>query len=107
MKKTIVINIRDTPDFNPFKNPQDLYIGRANKIYGYPHSDWASPFFIGEDGSRAQVINQYEEYIRSIPGLMARIPELEGKRLGCWCKPLLCHGDILVKLLKEYKKGIS
>ena len=27
--------------------------------------------------------------------------ELEGKELGCWCKPSPCHGDILIKLLKE------
>jgi hypothetical protein len=22
--------------------------------------------------------------------------ELDGKRLGCFCKPKLCHGDIIV-----------
>ena len=27
--------------------------------------------------------------------------ELEGKELGCWCKPSPCHGDILIKLFKE------
>jgi len=26
---------------------------------------------------------------------------LEGEILGCWCKPLACHGDNLVKLIKE------
>jgi len=29
------------------------------------------------------------------------LPELIGKRLGCYCKPLLCHGDVLAKLLQE------
>jgi len=26
--------------------------------------------------------------------------EFKGKRLGCWCKPLACHGDIWVELLE-------
>jgi hypothetical protein len=24
-----------------------------------------------------------------------RMPELKGKILVCWCKPLPCHGDVL------------
>jgi predicted RNA methylase len=32
---------------------------------------------------------------------MAALPELVGKRLGCHCKPLPCHGDVLIKLLEE------
>ena len=32
--------------------------------------------------------------------------ELEGKELGCWCKPYLCHGDILIKLFKE-RQGMN
>jgi hypothetical protein len=26
---------------------------------------------------------------------------LKGKRLGCFCKPLACHGDVI----KEYIEG--
>ena len=33
---------------------------------------------------------------------MDAIPELNGKVLGCWCKPSACHGDILIKLFKEH-----
>ena len=32
--------------------------------------------------------------------------ELEGKEIGCWCKPGPCHGDILIKLFKE-RKGMN
>ena len=32
---------------------------------------------------------------------MESLIELEGKVLGCWCHPEPCHGDILVKLLRE------
>jgi len=31
------------------------------------------------------------------------LPELKGKRLGCWCAPLPCHGDILRELCELYR----
>jgi hypothetical protein len=34
---------------------------------------------------------------------MAAIPELVDKVLGCWCYPEPCHGDVLLKLVKEYQ----
>lgn len=27
--------------------------------------------------------------------------ELRGKILGCWCKPLDCHGDVLILVADE------
>jgi hypothetical protein len=32
---------------------------------------------------------------------MNDLHELNGKELGCWCKPDKCHGDILIKLYNE------
>ena len=32
---------------------------------------------------------------------MNDLHELKDKVLGCWCKPLSCHGDILVELIKK------
>jgi hypothetical protein len=41
----------------------------------------------------------YTEYIKNKPELLKLIPvELKGKSLGCWCKPLPCHGDVLAEL---------
>ena len=71
----------------------DIYIGRPSK--------WGNPFNIGPDGSREEVIAKYEQYIRGNRFLMSRLKELEGKVLGCWCSPLPCHGDVLIKLVKE------
>lgn len=70
-----------------FKDPHDVYIGRGSK--------WGNPFIIGKDGSRAQVIDKYQEYLLDSPKLMAALPELINKRLGCFCAPLACHGDVL------------
>ncbi len=77
------------------KEPYDILISRPSK--------WGNPFVIGKDGTRKEVIEKFENWIRNQPELMNDIIELDGKVLGCWCKPQLCHGDILVKLLDEYK----
>lgn len=61
-------------------------------------TQWGNPFRIGEDGNRTEVIARYAKWIQAKPELLADLPLLRGKRLGCWCKPLPCHGDILAKL---------
>lgn len=84
------------------KEPYDVYIGRPS-LWGNPfthHSDKETKAeFVVE--SRREAIKLYEEYIRSKPELMAKIMELKGKTLGCWCKPKSCHGDIIVKIINE------
>lgn len=78
------------------KELYDVYIGRPSK--------WGNPFKIGVDGTRREVIEKYEQYILNSPHLLNSLHELEGKVLGCWCKPNPCHGDVLVKLVN--RKGI-
>ena len=73
----------------------DIYIGRAGKG---KDGFWGNPYIIGKDGTRKEVIAKYEIYIKSKPEMMARLGELKGKRLGCFCKPLDCHGDVLARL---------
>ena len=72
----------------------DVYIGRGGP--------WGNPFTIGADGSRAEVIAMYREWITSddrvAVALRANIHRLRGKVLGCWCAPLPCHGDVLAEL---------
>lgn len=71
----------------------DIYIGRGTK--------WGNPFIIGKDGTREEVIAKYMKHLTSSPKLMESLPELLGKRLGCFCKPLACHGDVL----KQYAEN--
>lgn len=88
MNKTEVVN--------KTKEEFDVYIGRGSK--------WGNPFIIGIAGSRMQVINMYKSYIQGRPELMADLHELRGKRLGCYCSPLPCHGDVLKELIEEKEK---
>lgn len=69
----------------------DVFIGRPSK--------WGNPFVIGRDGSRTEVIRKYRAWIVTQPHLMASLPELKDKILGCYCKPLACHGDVLAELV--------
>lgn len=64
-------------------------------------TQWGNPFKIGKDGKREEVIVKYEKYIRNRPDLMADFPKLVGECLGCYCAPKMCHGNILVKLIRE------
>ena len=73
------------------KEQYDVYIGRPSK--------WGNPFMIGRDGSRKDVIAKYRQYLETQPDLLRSLEELRGKRLGCFCSPLACHGDVLVEML--------
>lgn len=94
---------------NVHYQPFDVYIGRQHGKY-HPKGDsiWHNPFITGQDGTREDVIRLYEEYIRarlqqgniSVRDLL----RLRGKKLGCFCKPRDCHGDVLLKLIEEYSK---
>lgn len=71
----------------------DVYIGRG--------SLWGNPFVIGRDGDRDDVVRKYEEHFLSRPDLRAKVYLLAGKRLGCFCAPKSCHGDVLKKYADE------
>ena len=77
------------------KSAYDIYIGRGSK--------WGNPYRIGKDGSRQEVISKFETYARNNEYLLSCLCERNDKILGCWCKPDDCHGDVLVKLVEEYR----
>lgn len=65
---------------------------------------WGNPYIVGVDGTREEVIAKHRAWIYTQPELLAAIkPELQGKRLGCWCRPHKpsCHGDILAWIADE------
>ena len=48
---------------------------------------------------KVAVFNAYREWVVAQPELMSSLEELRSKRLGCWCAPKACHGDVLIELL--------
>lgn len=75
------------------KEKYDIYIGRPSK--------WGNPFSIGKDGTRKEVIIKYIKWIKKNKKLLRDLKELKNKVLGCWCKPKMCHGDVLIRLLRR------
>ena len=86
--KTVVVN--------KYKDEYDVYIGRGSKF--------GNPFVIGKDGSRDEVIVKYEKMLSvNVELLSVLLSELEGMRLGCFCAPFRCHGDVLVEYIERMR----
>ena len=80
------------------KERYDVYIGRGSK--------WGNKFVIGKDGNREEVIRKYREWIMLNKELLNSLHELKGKKLGCFCKPQACHGDVLAELVNNLNSAV-
>jgi Domain of unknown function (DUF4326) len=74
-----------------------VYIGRGSK--------WGNPFRIGPDGDRATVIAKYERWLRDQHHLLRAPDDLRGLHLVCFCAPLACHGDLLLRLANASREN--
>lgn len=92
MPSTRVVNLS--------KEGADVYIARPS-IWGNPYSHKPDTLAEFRVATRSEAIQKYGEWIVTQPALMAKLRELKGKTLGCFCKPKRCHGDILVALVNE------
>lgn len=94
MAKTRVVNVKH--------EECDVYIGRA--MPGFKAGIFRNNFRSGVDGTRSEVIAMFREDIlnrlKTDPELRAELEKLRGKRIGCWCKPRACHGDVLLEILE-------
>ncbi len=83
-KRTRAVNMRD--------EPYDVYIGRPSEGLTGP---FGNPFRAGE------ALKRFREYFLERVGrdteFRAQVLALRGKRLGCYCKPKPCHGDIIAE----------
>ena len=99
---TRVIHIKDAPA-GWRTDPHFVFIGRPSYL--------GNPYRIGAHGNRQAVIAKYREHLKQ---LRADDPQhfddymevvVKGSVLVCYCKPLACHGDVLIEWLKE--KGLE
>lgn len=98
-----VANLRPTyRDLDAWlKDSNNVYIGRPVKAY--PHvkgSKWGNPYPLYQY-SLEESLRLYKLHVQNSPHLMAALPELKGKSLGCWCTPSPCHGEVLRDLVAD------
>ena len=85
---------------NQYKERFDVYIGRPSK-WGNPFSDKEGTLAKYKVKDRNESVDSFRKYITEGEGkhLLNDLHELKGKTLGCFCKPLKCHGDVLKELI--------
>jgi hypothetical protein len=105
MSETTVVNSR----FEKY----DIYIGRDSRStlhYGNPfthkHSEMLNVITVKDRDTAVFYFQRWlegfafteHEPIRRL-WILANLEFLRGKRLGCFCKPMPCHGDVYVRML--------
>jgi Domain of unknown function (DUF4326) len=116
---SVVVNVRVQHIRPTYQNLREwvaeqsnVYIGRGKILiidgmrFPPQNSNWANPFKIKKDGTLQEVLEKYRVYMRNRlltePELRLQLKNLNGKKLGCWCKPQPCHGDVLLELMGEF-----
>ena len=102
IKITRVVNIKKEEKYQGMRSTPDFeYIGRG--------SYWGNPYSMYEEGDdRDEVIRKYRydfEFDKFINIDKSKVYNLAGKRLGCFCKPAACHGDVLAEYLNSWDDG--
>lgn len=91
MDKAKVVNLN--------KSKYDVYIGRA----GHGNDGYfGNPF---HELSRTENVHLFREYfhkrLETDRVFAKRVEKLRGKRLGCFCPPLLCHGSVIAEYVNN------
>jgi hypothetical protein len=99
---TRVINIKIEKEYQSEKSTSHYeYIGRG--------AYWGNPYSMHEKGeSRDEVIRKFKydfDYEKFTNKVKSEVFKLKGKRLGCFCKPDACHGDVLANFLNSWDDG--
>ena len=89
--KTTVVNLKTCKDADVVR------IDRTT-IFG-------NPFMMRTEADRRDVLHHFEKYfydrLRKDIVFRCRVLRLKGEKLGCWCKPKACHGDIIAEYLEK------
>ncbi|MFA0660648.1 DUF4326 domain-containing protein [Vibrio splendidus] len=104
---TRVINIKMSDEFSASsKDSKFEYIGRG--------SYWGNPYSIYEvedledETPRENVIRKFKydfDHDCLLNRDKSKAYALSGKRLGCYCKPEACHGDVIAEFLNSWDDG--
>lgn len=108
-----------------FQGANRHYIGRFNARRRLAQSALANSFHIGKDGDREMVIKKYRDWLwtqmqegligryrikaglhgesnaafSELMMLAKRVMRGENLELACYCSPLACHGDVIIRAI--------
>lgn len=94
------------------KEKYDIYCGRPS-IYGniFSHKDVKDTI---KCKTRIEAISNFRKWLLGLDFLdleqerrkkiLDNLSSLKNKILGCWCKPMACHCDVLIELLNNKQK---
>lgn len=81
-------------------DPYEIRIDRKTR-WGNPFSHLKGTKAQFEVATREEAIESYKHWLWTelVDGrvTVAELAALDGKILGCWCAPLPCHGEVLLK----------
>ena len=116
----------ETTVVNLATDSYDVYIGRGIEVYKHMliegikpgEEGWlGNPHPIGwcdicqEDHTREECIDRFRQdfykKIGSEPEFREAVLALKGKRLGCYCKPKACHGDVIKAWIDSVKAVVT
>jgi hypothetical protein len=81
--KTEVVNVRH--------EACDVRVSRPSKF--------GNPYPLLDESREARLTSVFRYFMWVIcSGLFRDVGKFRGKRLGCWCAPKLCHGDVIAAL---------
>ncbi|MGL4869474.1 MAG: DUF4326 domain-containing protein [Aeromonas veronii] len=108
IKITRVINLKTSEKYSPNTISHDYeYIGRGS-YWGNPYSIYEVSELEDGETPRDNVIRKFK-YDFDHNCLLNRdkdtVFSLAGKRLGCYCKPEACHGDVIADFLNSWDDG--
>jgi hypothetical protein len=98
-----VVNCRLCGGLNGLARMGGTYVGRPSPL--------GNPFRLSEDSDRNTAVRKYRVWIwgqiqaRNSTVLEALAALNEDSILGCWCKPLECHADIIIKAWRWCKQN--
>lgn len=109
--ETTVVNLR--------KSAYDVYIGRETALspdkvtyhYGNPFTHISYGHGVIKVATRDEAVQCFSDWLAGKAyhdveptrreWILANTRKLKGKKLGCFCKPSACHGDVLARLANE------
>ena len=105
---TVVVNVKGYQPYtiwysnNQPSDSQYVYIGNWHWLIPL-QTKWGNPaakLLKGKDRYDMKKIMEAIQWYKEnhLPKVLDQVHELKGKILGCWCKPLPCHGDVLAEL---------